>query len=329
MTCWPTSWSNWCARPGPSFAGVVLISAHGGNHEGAGPGPRPGAGTTGTPVLVWAAGVRGGDAHAGRTETSLMLAIDPEVVRTELAARRAVPSPSRTLLPRLRAEGVRPVSSNGVLGDPRGASAAEGETLLAAMADRAGRRPRGALAAPGARPHEPGGRASPARPAASAPPPSIAWSADGLAGRGRRRVRRRPQSGLRAGHPGRPGGARHAPRCRRCTPWSATCGVPSDMRGRRRRPPSTVFGGLDAAVAVAGVVSGGAPLWEIGDAQWNVQFDVNVHGVRNLVAAAVPRPAGRARTAPGPGGGGGVGRRAARAPPPERLQRVQARGRSA
>jgi SDR family mycofactocin-dependent oxidoreductase len=48
------------------------------------------------------------------------------------------------------------------------------------------------------------------------------------------------------------------------------------------------FGGLDAAVAVAGVVSGGAPLWEIGDDQWNVQFDVNVTGVRHLAAAAVP-----------------------------------------
>jgi len=49
-----------------------------------------------------------------------------------------------------------------------------------------------------------------------------------------------------------------------------------------------VFGGLDAAVAVAGVVSGGPPLWETADAQWNVQFDVNVHGVRNLATAAVP-----------------------------------------
>ena len=49
-----------------------------------------------------------------------------------------------------------------------------------------------------------------------------------------------------------------------------------------------VFGGLDAAVAVAGVVSGGVPLWDLGDAQWNVQFDVNVHGVRNLATAAVP-----------------------------------------
>ncbi len=50
----------------------------------------------------------------------------------------------------------------------------------------------------------------------------------------------------------------------------------------------TVFGGLDAAVAVAGVVAGGDPLWDIADAQWNVQFDINVHGVRRLAAAAVP-----------------------------------------
>jgi SDR family mycofactocin-dependent oxidoreductase len=48
------------------------------------------------------------------------------------------------------------------------------------------------------------------------------------------------------------------------------------------------FGGLDAAVAVAGVVSGGPPLWETGDDSWDVQFDVNVNGVRHLAAAAVP-----------------------------------------
>jgi len=48
------------------------------------------------------------------------------------------------------------------------------------------------------------------------------------------------------------------------------------------------FGGLDAAVAVAGVMSGGLPLWETKDAQWDVQFDVNVTGVRHLAAAAVP-----------------------------------------
>jgi SDR family mycofactocin-dependent oxidoreductase len=49
------------------------------------------------------------------------------------------------------------------------------------------------------------------------------------------------------------------------------------------------FGRLDAAVAVAGVVSGGPPLWETADAQWSVQFDVNVNGVRHLASAAVPQ----------------------------------------
>jgi SDR family mycofactocin-dependent oxidoreductase len=48
------------------------------------------------------------------------------------------------------------------------------------------------------------------------------------------------------------------------------------------------FGGLQAAVAAAGVISGGPPLWETPDAQWDVLFDVNVNGVRHLAAAAVP-----------------------------------------
>jgi SDR family mycofactocin-dependent oxidoreductase len=48
------------------------------------------------------------------------------------------------------------------------------------------------------------------------------------------------------------------------------------------------FGGLTAAVGVAGVMSGGPPLWELSDARWNVQFDVNVNGLRHLATAAVP-----------------------------------------
>jgi creatinine amidohydrolase len=114
-----------------SFAGVVLISTHGGNHEGVALVDAR-CRADGDPVLVWAPRMKGGDAHAGRTETSLMLAIDPSVVRLELAAAGRT-EPLEVLLPRLRAEGVRPVSSNGVLGDPQGASAAEGESMLAAM----------------------------------------------------------------------------------------------------------------------------------------------------------------------------------------------------
>ena len=48
------------------------------------------------------------------------------------SARRATPRRSSSLLPRLRAEGVRAVSANGVLGDAAGASAEEGRALLAA-----------------------------------------------------------------------------------------------------------------------------------------------------------------------------------------------------
>jgi SDR family mycofactocin-dependent oxidoreductase len=61
----------------------------------------------------------------------------------------------------------------------------------------------------------------------------------------------------------------------------------ADMRSAVEAAVSQ-FGGLDAAVAVAGVMSGGPPLWQVADDQWNVQFDVNVHGVRNLATAAVP-----------------------------------------
>jgi mycofactocin system creatininase family protein len=72
------------------------------------------------------------DAHAGRVETSIMLALAPHDVRLELAApgeTRALPA----IMPELRARGTRHVSPNGVLGDPAGASAAEGEWLLAQL----------------------------------------------------------------------------------------------------------------------------------------------------------------------------------------------------
>jgi SDR family mycofactocin-dependent oxidoreductase len=48
------------------------------------------------------------------------------------------------------------------------------------------------------------------------------------------------------------------------------------------------FGGLQAAVAAAGVIGGGPPLWQASDEQWDVLFEVNVSGVRNLATAAVP-----------------------------------------
>ncbi len=114
-----------------SFAGIVFVSGHGGNADALASARRRSAGE-GDDVCVWQAAPAGGDAHAGRTETSLLLAIDPSVVRLELAEPGCT-EPIGSLLPRLRDEGVRPVSSNGVLGDPAGANADEGRLLLGAL----------------------------------------------------------------------------------------------------------------------------------------------------------------------------------------------------
>jgi len=72
------------------------------------------------------------DAHAGRVETSIMLALAPDDVRLDLAVRGDT-RPLAAIMSELRAHGTRHVSPNGVLGDPAGASAAEGERLLAQL----------------------------------------------------------------------------------------------------------------------------------------------------------------------------------------------------
>jgi mycofactocin precursor peptide peptidase len=81
---------------------------------------------------VWHAALADGDAHAGRTETSMMLALAPSEVLLDRAAAGDT-RPIAELLPELRAHGVRKVSPNGVLGDPAGASADEGTRLLDLM----------------------------------------------------------------------------------------------------------------------------------------------------------------------------------------------------
>ncbi len=110
-----------------TFARLLLLSGHGGNAE---PLARAIAllRSEGRDVRSWSPSW-GGDAHAGRTETSLQLALHPALVRVELAEAGATAG-LRELLPELRRSGVRGVSRNGVLGDPAGASAEEGERLL-------------------------------------------------------------------------------------------------------------------------------------------------------------------------------------------------------
>lgn len=113
---------------------VLLVNGHGGNVEAL-----RAAGTVlraeGREVAWFPCGVPGGDAHAGRTETSLMLHVEPEGVLGQHAV-AGDETPIADLLPRLRAEGVRAVSPTGVLGDPAGATAEEGAAVLRGLAHR-------------------------------------------------------------------------------------------------------------------------------------------------------------------------------------------------
>ncbi|KRE22956.1 mycofactocin biosynthesis peptidyl-dipeptidase MftE [Agromyces sp. Soil535] len=118
---------------------VVFVNGHGGNVESL---------ATAVPLLIdeerpasWLPCVPGPhplgpdvpvDAHAGRSETSILQRLDPSRVRgdrLEAGDTRAIVD----LMPLLREGGVRAVVENGVLGDPRAASPDEGEVLLDAF----------------------------------------------------------------------------------------------------------------------------------------------------------------------------------------------------
>lgn len=116
---------------GPEIEATVFVNGHGGNHEAVTRAVET-MRHEGRHVLAWSPRLAGSDAHAGRTETSLMLAIDPSRVQLDVAAPGAT-EPLSTLMDQLRAGGVRSVSANGVLGDPTGASADEGHQLLDEM----------------------------------------------------------------------------------------------------------------------------------------------------------------------------------------------------
>ncbi|MDA8048211.1 MAG: mycofactocin biosynthesis peptidyl-dipeptidase MftE [Actinomycetota bacterium] len=124
-------------RSADAFAGVLFVSTHGGNAAPVRDAVRRLVSES-RPVRAWsppAVPTRAGppDAHAGRTETSVLLSLDAALVRAG-AAEAGCTEPLGDLLAGLQAVGVRPLSPNGVLGDPAGASAEEGEELLSAWA---------------------------------------------------------------------------------------------------------------------------------------------------------------------------------------------------
>jgi creatinine amidohydrolase len=118
------SLSIWAGR-------IVLINAHGGNIAALAAATRQLR--TEQHNVAWVPCIaQGGDLHAGRAETSLMLHLRPDAVRLD----RAVAGDIRVLadiLPALRTGGVAAVSPSGVLGDPTNACAAHGRELLQLM----------------------------------------------------------------------------------------------------------------------------------------------------------------------------------------------------
>jgi mycofactocin system creatininase family protein len=112
---------------------VVFVNGHGGNVDALDRAVSR-LRTEGRDVAWYPCVAAGADAHAGHTETSVLLHISPADVWTDrwLVGNAA---PLAELLPSMRRGGVAAVSPVGVLGDPTTATAAEGERILAEMVD--------------------------------------------------------------------------------------------------------------------------------------------------------------------------------------------------
>lgn len=98
------------------------------------------------PVFTWAVPNRAGEflsprekaegIHAGRAESSLMMALTPEQVRMDLAVGEYPPTTEGLLTPEGRfrfAWLTHDLSCSGVVGDPAGANREEGEAMLASL----------------------------------------------------------------------------------------------------------------------------------------------------------------------------------------------------
>ncbi|MEM8923960.1 MAG: mycofactocin biosynthesis peptidyl-dipeptidase MftE [Actinomycetota bacterium] len=122
-----------CRSALPPFARLVFVNGHGGNAVAL---DRAVALLRSEGRMVESISPRlSGDAHAGRTETSLLLAEAPHLVGPAPWP-AGNPAPMAELLPLLMRDGVRPHSENGVLGDAGGASPDEGRRLWDQLVDQ-------------------------------------------------------------------------------------------------------------------------------------------------------------------------------------------------
>jgi creatinine amidohydrolase len=116
--------ADWCN-------GVVFVNGHGGNADAVAAAMRTLTGEQRN-VASWWPRIELGDAHAGASETSMMLAINPEQVnmaKVEVGSTK----PIGEISAQLRSGGVRAVSANGVLGDPTTATSEHGHSLLSQL----------------------------------------------------------------------------------------------------------------------------------------------------------------------------------------------------
>lgn len=115
---------NWASR-------LVFVNGHGGNVGALGSAVgrlrHEGRDAAWCPCLV-----RDGDAHAGHTETSVLLHLSPDDVLIG-ETRPGNTAPLVDLMPGMRRGGVAAVSEVGVLGDPTTATAEAGAQLFAEM----------------------------------------------------------------------------------------------------------------------------------------------------------------------------------------------------
>ena len=125
---------------GGPFARLVFVNGHGGNHTSLADALAI-LRSEGRNVAAWWPQIPDGDAHAGHTETSLLLAIAPELVHRPIRdgrtdALRGNTEPLSSLLAAMRSGGVQAVSPTGILGDATTANAQDGERILSALVEQ-------------------------------------------------------------------------------------------------------------------------------------------------------------------------------------------------